>query len=132
LRFHVTISARCIAVAFGVLPTIFTPRKGKGRRDDRRAGNRLAGFARRALLLTRDVMVWIDRKFWAPVGLGQLWYELSGSSLNLVQAEIHGHVSPFLWNPIIVAILLCWAFAVLIALGAAILFIFRNRPPRKN
>lgn len=52
----------------------------------------LAGLS----VLTRGVMVWIDRKFWAPVGLGQLWYELSGSSLNLVQAEIQRYVSPFL------------------------------------
>jgi hypothetical protein len=86
----------------------------------------LAGFS----VLTRDVMVWIDRKIWAPVALGQLWYEISRSSLNLVQAEIQRYVSPFLWNPVIVTILLCWAFAVLIALGAAVLFIFRNRPPR--
>jgi hypothetical protein len=28
----------------------------------------LAGFS----VLTRDVMVWIDRKIWAPVALGQL------------------------------------------------------------
>ena len=88
----------------------------------------LAGLS----VLTRDVMVWIDRKIWAPVALGQLWYELSRSSLNLVQAEIQRYISPFLWNPVIVTILLCWAFAVLITLGAAILFIFRNRPPRSS
>jgi hypothetical protein len=82
--------------------------------------------------LTRDVMVWIDRKTWAPLALGQLWYELSRSSLNLVQAAIQRYVSPFLWNPIIVAILLCWASAVLITLGVAILLIFRNRPPRRS
>jgi hypothetical protein len=44
----------------------------------------LAGLS----VLARDVMVWIDRKIWAPVALGQLWDELSRSSLNLVQAEI--------------------------------------------
>jgi hypothetical protein len=51
----------------------------------------LAGLS----VLTRDVMVWIHRKFWAPVGLGQLWYELSGSGLNLVRAEIQRHVLRF-------------------------------------
>ncbi len=88
----------------------------------------LAGLS----VLTRDVMAWFDRKIWAPVALGQLWYELSRSSLNLVQAVIQRYVSPFLWNPVIVNILLCWSFVVLIALGAAILFIFRNRPPRSS
>jgi hypothetical protein len=88
----------------------------------------LAGLS----VLTRDVMVWVDRKIWAPVALGQLWYELSRSSLNLVQAVIQRYVSAFLWNPIIVSVLLCWAFAVLIALGAAFLLIFRYRPPRSS
>jgi hypothetical protein len=83
-------------------------------------------------VLTRDVMVWIDRKTWAPVALGQLWYELSRSSLNLVQAVIQRYVSPFLWNPVIVSILLCWAFAVLLVLGVAILAIFRKRQHRRR
>jgi hypothetical protein len=88
----------------------------------------LAGLS----VLTRDVMVWIDRRTWAPLALGQLWYELNRSSLNLVQAVIQRYFSPFLWSPIIVRILLCWAFAVLIALGAAMLLIFRSRPPRRS
>jgi hypothetical protein len=88
----------------------------------------LAGLS----VLARDAMVWIDRKTWAPIALGQLWYELDRSSLNLVQAVIQRYVSPFLWNPIIVSILLCWASAVLIAIGAAILVIFRTRPQRRG
>ncbi len=88
----------------------------------------LAGLS----VLTRDVMVWIERKTWAPLALGQLWYELSRSSLNLVQAVIQRYLSPYLWSPIIVRILLCWAFVVLIGLGAAMLLIFRSRHPRRN
>ena len=88
----------------------------------------LAGLS----VLTRDLMVWIDRKVWAPLALGELWYELSRSSLNLVQAVIQRYLSPFLWNTVIVRILLCWAFAVLIALGAGLLLIFRSRPPRRS
>jgi hypothetical protein len=86
----------------------------------------LAGFS----VLTRDVMVWIDRKIWAPVALGQLWYELSRSSLNLVQAEIQRYGSPFLWDRIILNILLCWAFAALIGLGILILLLARKCPLR--
>ena len=44
----------------------------------------LAGGA----VLVRDLLVWIDTKHWAPVALGQLWYQLNRSSLNLVQAVV--------------------------------------------
>ncbi len=77
----------------------------------------LAGLA----VLVRDGLVWIDTGHWAPIALGQLWFDLSRSSINLVQAVVQRYIHPFLWDPIIVSILLCWAFAVLMALGLLIL-----------
>ena len=77
----------------------------------------LAGLA----VLARDAFVWIDTKVWAPIALGQLWYDLSPSSLNLVQAVVQRYIHPFLWDPIIVTVLLWWAFAVLMVLGLLIL-----------
>ena len=44
----------------------------------------LAGVA----VLVRDALVWIDTKHWAPIALGQLWFDLDRSSLNLVQAVV--------------------------------------------
>ena len=82
-----------------------------------------------ATVLARDVMVWIHTKVWAPIALGQLWYQLNRSSLNLVQAIIQRHVLAFLWDPIIVGVLLCWAFAVLMVLGVLLLVLFRRRAP---
>jgi hypothetical protein len=87
----------------------------------------LAGLA----VLARDALAWFDTKVWKPMAIGQLWYELDRSSLNLVQAVIQRYVSPFLWDHIIVKILLCWAFAVLIGLGAFILLLARKRGPRR-
>jgi hypothetical protein len=78
--------------------------------------------------LVRDVVAWFNTKVWAPLAIGQLWYGLNRSSLNLVQAVIQRYVSPFLWDRVIVNMLLCWAFAVLIGLGAAILLLARKRP----
>ena len=78
-------------------------------------------------VLVRDVLVWIDTKHWAPIALGQLWYQLNRSSLNLIQAVIQRYIHPFLWDPIIVSVLLSWAFAVLIILGALLLVLFRRR-----
>ena len=80
-----------------------------------------------AAVLVRDLLVWIDTKHWAPIALGQLWYDFNRSSLNLVQAVVQRYVHPFLWDPIIVSILLCWAFAVLMVLGALLLLVFRRR-----
>lgn len=83
----------------------------------------LAGLA----LLARDVFEWIETKHWAPIALGQLWFNLDRSSLNLVQAVVQRYVHPFLWDPIIVTVLLWWAFAVLMVLGVLILALFGRR-----
>ena len=83
-------------------------------------------------VLVRDVLVWIDTKHWAPIALGQLWYDLNRSSLNLVQAVVQRYIHPFLWDPIIVSILLSWAFAVLMLLGALLLIAFRRRNARRS
>lgn len=88
----------------------------------------LAGLA----VLVRDAIAWYQTKIWAPVALGQLWYEADRSSLNLVQAVTERYISRFLWDPIIVSILLWRAFAVLIAVGALLLIVFRKRPQRRR
>ena len=89
-------------------------------------------FLAGAAVLVRDGLVWIDTKHWAPIALGQLWYQLDRSSLNLVQAVIQRYIHPFLWDPIIVTILLSWAFAVLMILGVLLLAVFRKRVRRSS
>ena len=84
-----------------------------------------------AAVLVRDGLVWIDTKHWAPIALGQLWYQLNRSSLNLFQAVVQRYIHPFLWDPIIVSLLLSWAFAVLMILGVLLLVLFRRRNARR-
>ena len=84
-------------------------------------------FLAGAAVLVRDFLVWVDTKTWAPIALGQLWYQLNRSSLNLAQAIIQRYIHPFLWDPIIVSILLSWAFVVLMVLGVLLLIAFRRR-----
>lgn len=91
-------------------------------------GALLAGLS----VLVRDVIAWFDTRVWAPIALGQLWYELDRSSLNLVQAVTQRYISAFLWDRVIVNILLCWAFAALIGLGLVILLLARKRPLRHS
>jgi hypothetical protein len=83
----------------------------------------LAGLA----VLARDVFVWIATKLWAPITLGQLWYNLDPSSLNLVQAVVQRYIHPFLWDPIMVTVLLWWAFAEFMVLGLLILALSSRR-----
>ena len=84
-----------------------------------------------AAVFVRDLLVWVDTKHWAPIALGQLWYDLGRSSLNLVQAVTQRYIHPFLWDPIIVSILLSWAFVVLMVLGVLLLIVFRKRDARR-
>jgi hypothetical protein len=83
----------------------------------------LAGLS----VLVRDLMVWMDTRRFAPIALGQLWFDVNRSSLNLTQAVVQRYIHPFVWDPIIVSILLCWAFPVLVVLGLAILAISGGR-----
>jgi len=87
----------------------------------------LAGLS----VLVRDVIAWFNTKVWAPIAVGQLWCERKRSSLNLAQAVTRRHVAPFLWDRIIVNILLCWASARLIGLGASILLLSRDHSSRR-
>jgi hypothetical protein len=80
-----------------------------------------------AAVLARDVAAYFDSHLWAPIVLGQLWYELDRSSLNLAQAVIQRYVSPVLWDRIVVAVLLCWVWAVLVGLGGVMLVLARRR-----
>jgi hypothetical protein len=91
-------------------------------------GALLAGLS----VLVRDVITWFDTRVWAPLALGQLWYDLDRSSLNLVQAVTRRYISAFLWDRVIVNVLLCWAFAALIGLGLVILLGARKRPLRHS
>jgi hypothetical protein len=85
----------------------------------------LAGLS----VLVRDVIASFDIGLWRPIAVGQLWYDFDRSSLNLAQAVTQRYVSPFLWNRIVVPVLLSWASAVLIGLGALVLVLARPRQP---
>ena len=54
----------------------------------------LAGLS----VLVRDAIAGFDTGVWRPIAVGQLWYDIDRSSLNLVQAVTQRYVSPFLWN----------------------------------
>jgi hypothetical protein len=88
----------------------------------------IAGLA----VLARDVIAGIETGVWAPIALGQLWFDIDRSSLNLAQAVVQRYISPVLWDPVIVWVLYRWAFAIFLILGAIFLSVFRRRArPRR-
>jgi hypothetical protein len=58
---------------------------------------------------------------------GELWYDLSSSTLNLFQAGVQRHVSPALWDVVVRPVLLWPALAVLGVPGILFLILFRRR-----
>ena len=83
----------------------------------------LSGLA----VLVRDLIAWADTGHFAPIVLGQLWFNLAPASLNLVQAVIQRYVFPALWEPGITTLLLLWAAPALILPGGVLLILCRRR-----
>lgn len=54
--------------------------------------------------------------------LGQLWYEIHRSSLNLTQAAIQRHVLPALWDPVLITFLRGPAWVIFALLGLLLLW----------
>ncbi len=64
---------------------------------------------------------------WRLVPLGELWYRLDSASLNAAQAGIQRHVAPWLWEPVITAILQWPGWAVFGVPGLLLLWAGRRK-----
>jgi len=81
-------------------------------------------FVAGLVVLLRDLVISFQVGYWAPIELGQLWYDLNRSSLYLTQAAIQGYGGRLLWDAIVATMLMFWAFAVFMLLGISLLGIF--------
>lgn len=86
----------------------------------------LAGLA----VLVRDGVAWVSSGRFAPIALGQIWFDLSPGSLSFVRTMIRSYGSPKLWDGAIASFLALWATPVLLAAGLLLVFVFRRRRPR--
>lgn len=82
-------------------------------------------------LLARDVIGWVDNGVWAPLLLGDIWVTLDRSSFNFTEDLVARKFGPFLWDPVITGVLLCWASAVLVGLGLLLQLLCQPRPRRR-
>jgi hypothetical protein len=80
------------------------------------------------VILTRDLIGWINAGLLSFAAAGELWFMLHDSSLNLIQAVTQRYVFPQLWDPIAVTVLLWPAFLVVGVPGLILSWVFRRRP----
>ena len=100
-----------------------------------RTGIRVLGWILAVLavaLLARDLVVLAQSGAWAPIDVGPLWNALHPGSLQPAQPAIERHVHPFLWDPLLLGVLLTPAFAVLGALAALLLLLAGRRRGRRG
>jgi hypothetical protein len=86
---------------------------------------RILGFlllAGALLAAAWQFQLWAQSGRFIPLALGQMWFKLDASSLNLTQAVIERYVWPPLWDPVILTVLRWPAWAVL-GLPALILLV---------
>ena len=77
------------------------------------------------VIAIRDGLTSFDQKTLVIRPLGQLWFEIDPPSLNTLQAAVERHVSPELWDPVIITVLQAPAVAVFGVLGIVFLLLSR-------
>jgi hypothetical protein len=63
--------------------------------------------------------------------VGSLWYSTHPGSLQLLQPAVARHISPFLWDPIMITILL-WPVIPALGLPGLIIILLTRRKTRAN
>jgi hypothetical protein len=79
----------------------------------------------------RDGLHFLETGIYSAITLGEVWYAVDHGSLNLTQAAIARYLHPFLWQGLLLPLLIWPAWAVLA--GAAVIFglLFGRRSRRK-
>jgi hypothetical protein len=78
-------------------------------------------IAAAAAALAYDAVGWSGAEPMRLTALGEMWFKIDRSSLNLVQAVIQRYVWPALWDPVIVTVLLLPAVLVFAIPGSLLL-----------
>jgi hypothetical protein len=84
-----------------------------------------AGF----VFLIRDGTKSIAANQLSLMKLGDDWYSIHPNSLQLLEPAITRHVSEFLWDPVMLAVLTAPTWLVLGILGALLMLIGRKKKP---
>jgi hypothetical protein len=62
-----------------------------------------------------------------PTTFGEAWVAMHSASFDFTRDWVEAHLPGWLWNPVILGVLLTWLWIVLAALGAILVLIGRKR-----
>lgn len=82
------------------------------------------------VMLVRDVLTWAESGQLAFITAGELWNRVSPSTLQLAQPAIQRHITPWLWDAIVIPVLLQPAAVVFGLPGLVLAWLFRARTKR--
>ncbi|MBZ0218083.1 MAG: hypothetical protein K8F25_16115 [Fimbriimonadaceae bacterium] len=85
----------------------------------------LVAIAFIALVVDGTKSIAASTLYFTPLGEG--WFSLHPPSLNLFQAIVERYTFPFIWDSIIIYLLLLPVWVVIAALGLLLLYIGRRR-----
>jgi hypothetical protein len=71
-------------------------------------------------VLVLDIFLWLAYGRPPPIATGELWHLLSPNSLLLAQPAIQRHVAAWLWDPVVVTVLL-WPSELVLAVPGLLL-----------
>ena len=78
-------------------------------------------------IVARDLLQWYQTADFMLTDLGSFWYWCHPSSLQLLEPAVTRYLSPFLWDPIAVSVLLYPATSVFGLLGLVLVLLTRNK-----
>lgn len=81
--------------------------------------------------LGAEVLNSIEAGAWTILTGGEIWARIDLPSLNALQAGLERHIDPFLWDPILLNILLAPAWLVLGLPGLILILVARRRRSRR-
>lgn len=73
-----------------------------------------------------------DTGVYRPHAIGELWQWIDSTSLQLAEAGVSRHISPWLWNSVILDILVWPAALTFAILGLLLMWGFRRRGGRRR
>jgi hypothetical protein len=81
-------------------------------------------------VLVLDIFLWFAYGRLPPIATGELWHLLSPNSLLLAQPAIQRHVAAWLWDPVVVTVLLWPSELVLVVPGLLLIWACREHERR--
>src|SRR5258708_33943423 len=82
------------------------------------------------IIVGRDLLAWLDTGAFHAIAIGELWFKLHPTSLEIFQPAVQRHIHPALWDWVIQPVLLWAAGLSALGLAFALITLCRGRDDR--